>query len=276
MAPEVAAEAMRAYAEETNRLNRERQASSSAHRHALAETEKAIREIVRVVEQGGAHRALLDRLTGLEARQDELTARLAQAPSDAPVIHPNIANLYRRKVERLAEALSHPDDATEAALALRELIDRIVITPGPKRGEVNAVLHGDLEVILDWAARTQENANQAAASLRMSVPVKARACPEGLWRLQAEGRVVFIPAPPTSRAQPRGTLGPRDKPEGDGVGPQRPTSARPSWPGPAAGPPPDAPSSPAASRAWPLNPARASSADSPPAASTAPPAGGRS
>jgi len=178
MAPEVAAEAMHAYAEETNRLNRERSAFMDTDRRALAETEKAIREIVRVVEQGGAHRALLDRLTELETRQDELTVRLSQAPADAPVIHPNIANLYRRKVERLSEALGHPGDASEAAMALRELIDRIVISPGEKRGEVHAVLHGDLEVILDWAARTQENANQAAPSLRMSVPVKARACPE--------------------------------------------------------------------------------------------------
>src|SRR5690606_16462552 len=117
-------------------------------------------------------------------------------------------------------------------------------------------------------ASSRRAARQRKSTLLLRHP---RACPEGLWRLQAEGRVVFIPAPPTSRAQPRGTLGPRDKPEGDGVGPPRPTSARPSWPGPAAGPPPGGPSSPAASRAWPLNPARASSADSPPAASTAPP-----
>jgi site-specific DNA recombinase len=36
IAPEMAAEAMRAYAEETNRLNRERRASGEGHRSELA------------------------------------------------------------------------------------------------------------------------------------------------------------------------------------------------------------------------------------------------
>jgi hypothetical protein len=46
-----------------------------------------------------------------------------------PDIYPNIAETYRRRIERLTEALSHPDDALEAADAIREVIDRIVVTP---------------------------------------------------------------------------------------------------------------------------------------------------
>lgn len=53
MAPEAKAGAMRAYAQETNRLNRERRTSGETTRRALAYTEKAILEIVRVIEQGG-------------------------------------------------------------------------------------------------------------------------------------------------------------------------------------------------------------------------------
>lgn len=58
MAPEVAAEAMRAYAEETNRLKRERRSSSDADRRALADTDKQMKEIVTVIENGGYTRAL--------------------------------------------------------------------------------------------------------------------------------------------------------------------------------------------------------------------------
>jgi site-specific DNA recombinase len=49
MAPEAAAEAMRAYAQETNRLNRERRTSGETTRRELADTEKAINEVVRVI-----------------------------------------------------------------------------------------------------------------------------------------------------------------------------------------------------------------------------------
>ncbi len=151
MAPEAAAEAMKAYAEETNRLNRERRASGATDRKELAAIEKKIKAMVAVIEDGGYARGMLDRMRELEARQDELDERLSAVPADLPDIHPNIAIVYRRKVERLAEALADPRDRDEAADAIRGLIERIVLTPGDKRGEMHAALHGDLGTILEWA-----------------------------------------------------------------------------------------------------------------------------
>jgi site-specific DNA recombinase len=56
MTPGIAAEAMRAYAQETNRLNRQRRSSSESTRPELAEDAKAIAKIVRVIGQCGWHR----------------------------------------------------------------------------------------------------------------------------------------------------------------------------------------------------------------------------
>ena len=151
MEPEAAAEAMKAYAEETNRLNRERRASGATDRKELAAIEKKIASMLDAIEEGGYVRGMSDRLRKLESRQDELNERLAAGPVDIPDIHPNIAIVYRRKVERLAEALADPRDRDEAAEAIRGLIARIVLTPGEKRGEMHAALHGDLGTILEWA-----------------------------------------------------------------------------------------------------------------------------
>ena len=151
MAPEAAAEAMKAYAEETNRLNRERRASGATDRAELAEIAKRIAAMIAAIEEVGYVRGMSDRLRELEARQDEIAERLAAVPADIPDIHPNIAIVYRRKVERLAEALADPRDRDEAADAIRGLIERIVLTPGEKRGEMHAALHGDLGTILEWA-----------------------------------------------------------------------------------------------------------------------------
>ena len=52
MTPEIAAEAIRSYTLETNRLNGQRRSSSESTRPELAEAAKAIAEIVRVIEQG--------------------------------------------------------------------------------------------------------------------------------------------------------------------------------------------------------------------------------
>lgn len=175
MTPDMAQEAMRAYAEETNRLNRERRATAETTRKELADIAKAIAEIVRVIEQGGWHRALSDRLTELETRQDSLMARLSQEPKDVPAIHPGIAETFRRRIERLTAALDHPDDALEAADAIREIIDRIVITPATTRRDFNVTLQGELGTILDWIERTGKPGYRPipdTAASRLSVSVK--------------------------------------------------------------------------------------------------------
>ncbi len=126
---------------------------------------------IAVIEDGGYVRGMMDRLRDLEARQDELNARLSAVPADLSDIHPRIADIYRRKVERLAEALADPRDRDEAASAIRGLIERIVLTPGAKRGEMNATLHGDLGTILEWAAGGARTNRTDTPAQGMSVSV---------------------------------------------------------------------------------------------------------
>ncbi len=153
MAPEVAAEAMRAYAEETNRLNHERRAAGVGYRAELARIARSLKEMLKVIEDGGYTRGMTDRMRALEAREDELNALLAQEPVDVPDIHPNVSEVYRRKVERLAQTLNAPEDQSQASAAIRALVEKIVLTPGRNRGEIDATLHGELGAILAWLDR---------------------------------------------------------------------------------------------------------------------------
>lgn len=189
MTPDMMAEAVRAYAEETNRLNRDRRSSAEANRRELADAAKAIAEIVRVIEQGGWHRALSERLTELETRQDSLTASLADIPQDVPDLHPNIAETYRCRIERLTETLSQPSNALEAADTIREIIDRVVVTPGENRGSYSITLQGELGTILDWIDRSGKPGYKPKSDnpqARLSVSVNPRACPEDLSRSHAK------------------------------------------------------------------------------------------
>ena len=74
------------------------------------------------------------------------------AIQDVPDIHPNVAAIFKQKVERLTETLNHPEDRQEASEAIRALIEKIVVTPGKVRGEIHATLHGELGTLLDFAA----------------------------------------------------------------------------------------------------------------------------
>ncbi len=153
MAPEIVEEAMRAYAEETNRLNRERRTNGDTWKAELIKVEKQIAQIIEAIADGMYHPSMKEKMTGLEARKDELIALLADAPADTPDIQPSASAIYAKKVAKLTEALNRPHDRLEAAEALRELIEKIVLTPGPERGEIFAKLHGDLATILEWTDR---------------------------------------------------------------------------------------------------------------------------
>ena len=180
MAPEIVEEAMRAYADETNRLNRERRSHGDAWTTELGQVERQIVQIVEAIADGMYHPSMKAKMTGLEARKQELLAFLGDAPADNPDLLPNAAAIYAQKVARLTEALNHPDVRAEAAEALRMLIDKIVLTPGPQRGEVFATLHGELATILEWtqqqaSGKTPKTTKPAAGATGLSVSVVAGA-----------------------------------------------------------------------------------------------------
>ena len=100
---------------------------------------------------------------------------MAEAPADTPDIHPNIAGIYAKKVERLAEALNRPEDRDEAADAIRGLIERVTLSPGARRGEVHVMLQGEFGAILEWLgarerkeARNDDSPGACAAGLGVS------------------------------------------------------------------------------------------------------------
>ncbi len=180
MAPEIVEEAMRAYAQETNRLNRERCSNGDAWKAELSRVEKQIAQIVEAIADGMYHPSMKQKMTGLEARKAELIALLADAPADAPDLLPSAASIYANKVAALAEGLNQPDARPEAAEALRMLIERIVLTPGAARGEIFATLHGELGTILEWTqhqalGKTPKTTKPVAGATGLSVSVVAGA-----------------------------------------------------------------------------------------------------
>ena len=180
MAPDVVAEAMRAYAEETNRLNRERRSMRDTWALELKKVVKDIDQIIDAITEGMFHPSMKDKMTALEARKAELNVLLSGKPDATPDILPSAAVIYAEKVASLTRALSQPDESHDASEALRQLIEKIVLTPAPERGEMFATLHGELNTILRWVEHqeTCKNAKGNHAKARntgVSVSVVAGA-----------------------------------------------------------------------------------------------------
>jgi site-specific DNA recombinase len=158
---------------ELNRLRNQERAEAAAKRAELDQLERRIRRIVELITGDDAPplRALKQELTALEARQLVLQQELAEAAAPALLLHPNLAEVYRQRVERLQEALQDRDTRDEAFELIRSLIDEIRLVPD--KGQLHIELRGELAGILAISADSKEPDRAAAIGRAQQIKMVA-------------------------------------------------------------------------------------------------------
>jgi hypothetical protein len=128
-----------------------------------------IRYAVRAVDQKHVH-----------TLENIATCYTADTEEHLVELHPNLPELYRRRVEALEQALKIAEGAALAAEALRSLVDAILFYPEPGRGKYRLELRGDLAGFLYLT----EDPTQKARTISGTGLV----CSEGLLSLVAGAR----------------------------------------------------------------------------------------
>ena len=155
------------FTREMNRLLMEEHGRQAGARRELVQLEGQRKKLVQSIMDGVPGSLVKDDLIAVAARREELECQLAQVGQPKPLLHPNMAALYRSKVNQLAEALEHPDTRTEAAEALRVLVQAIILTPqGDKLG---VELRGDLAAMLGAAQNAKRSPETGDLSLQVKV-----------------------------------------------------------------------------------------------------------
>lgn len=150
MEPELFKEFCEEFTREVTRLRIERGADLAAMRDELPRIERELGKLLAAIKAGGPIEAIVEDMKRLEARKTELREKLAEAEEPPPLLHPNMAEIYRQRVAALYESLQAEDGKTEAAQVFRALVDQVTLVP--EREELAIVLRGDLAAILRFAA----------------------------------------------------------------------------------------------------------------------------
>ncbi|MDP6951228.1 MAG: recombinase family protein [Alphaproteobacteria bacterium] len=140
----------------TRAVNGARNAQSAAlegARNELTRIERQIGSLIEAIKDGLYQPSMKAELDNLEARKAQLIDQQARAQVPPPLLHPNMAELYREKVSELHAALNSDDRRTEAADILRTLISAIVLTPND--GKLAIRLSGDLGGILALSTKNE-------------------------------------------------------------------------------------------------------------------------
>lgn len=161
------------FTREMNRLRMERRASLSSAKREVERIGARIKKLLNLmlddevaVDEGKAE------IKNLDARRKELQAQLETADEPLPLLHPEMAELYRQKVTTLAQALEHPETRTEATEALRGLIDAIVLTPAADGLRIE--LKGNLAAMLGATVQSKRSPETGDLLLQVSMVAGAR------------------------------------------------------------------------------------------------------
>jgi hypothetical protein len=155
------------FTREMNRLRMEHRASLSAAEREIDRIEARRKKLIEMVMEGVPPSEVKDELTANAARREDLKARLAAADAPPPLLHPEMAELYRQKVTTLAQALDQQETRVETTDALRGLIDAIILTPAD--GELRIELKGNLAAMLSAATNAKRSPETGDLSLQVVV-----------------------------------------------------------------------------------------------------------
>ena len=170
MHPDLVREFITTFHNEVQSVRRQATNARQAHEHELATVITKIDAIVTAISEGMYHPSLKAKLDGLEAERCDLEARLAATPApEAIVIHPGLAETYARKVASLSASLKDPEVRTEAADALRGLMESVTLIPDPEAPNGHRIeLVGELAAILSLCSKqegTKANARSVATGV---------------------------------------------------------------------------------------------------------------
>ncbi|MGI4764645.1 MAG: recombinase family protein [Janthinobacterium lividum] len=165
MRPDIYESFMRGFLSEWNREQGSRDGEQVRKRDELKRLEKKVRNLVEAIAENGSSAALLAALKDVEDRKLAVERELSIAETPAPRFLPNLADVYQAKVFKLQEALEE-DDAGAARELLRNLIDKVRVTPcpGDTKAQPTIEVRGELAAMLALGSGSSEAAASALAS----------------------------------------------------------------------------------------------------------------
>ena len=157
---------------ELTRLRKEGHGARRRLVKELQDVERGIKRCLDFITGGdGDPGSVRDQLRRLEARKREIDADLRNQQDGMEIaIHPNLPELYRKKVAKLTQALHDEVTRPQVVEIIRSLIDRIEVKPGLARGHCDVTIVGALAQILAFTHQktTAASAGDGGTSLMVA------------------------------------------------------------------------------------------------------------
>ncbi|MBT3787592.1 MAG: recombinase family protein [Alphaproteobacteria bacterium] len=149
---------------EIARLRKQRSTHERQSQKDLNKINTAIKRCLKYVTEGDGDPGLVrDELRALEQQKKDLDHVIKSTHNETAIeVHPNIAELYRKKVLELQTLLADETSRPQAMEIIRSMIDHIEVHAGEERGEAEVILVGALAQILTFTQQKKTVASNGS------------------------------------------------------------------------------------------------------------------
>ena len=169
MRPERLKEFADEFHREINRLSADEDRSRASLGRDRIRVGQEIQRIVKAIKEGVPALSLKDELLALERQKETIEQSIQTLPAPRPRLHPNLAHLYKDKIDRLVECLNDDSIREEASNILRDLIEEIRLSPDGQTLRIE--LFGQLASLI---ALAQKLPRSAQAGVQITLVAGAR------------------------------------------------------------------------------------------------------
>ncbi|MCJ9430754.1 recombinase family protein [Kordiimonas sp. A6E486] len=151
MQPESFAEFIEAFSGELNRMQGEARGRRKALEGKITKIERQLDKAIDAIFDGAPASRFKERMEMREAEKADLKQELSMMDKEAPLLlHTGMADIYKQRVGKLADALHANREDLEAFNTMRSLLDTVTLHPTDKGFDID--LQGDLATILHLSA----------------------------------------------------------------------------------------------------------------------------
>jgi site-specific DNA recombinase len=163
MAPDLVREFVRTFNDEVNRTRRDGDHRRQGLQREQKDLERRIDTLLEAFASGVLKSASVQaKLEALEARQVKVAKELAGLSAEPVGLHPNLAELYRRKMAALQDLPESDATRTEAVEIIRSLVERVIFRSTAEAG-LEIELVGDIAGMVHLAQHSNENSPVSGA-----------------------------------------------------------------------------------------------------------------
>jgi site-specific DNA recombinase len=138
-----------------NEARMELRAGASSAKRELERVRGENQKVIGAIKAGFPPADLKEEMETLQARKEALLEQLTSVKELPPLLHPNMADLWRAEIAELRDALTEDRCDPEAREAVRKMVEEIRLTP--QDGTLAVEVKGNLAAMLATANPTTED-----------------------------------------------------------------------------------------------------------------------